>query len=372
MTKALQELFSAAIMVFTISYFLHNPIIPNRIYSDIVAFYTQRPEFAAGKIPYIEYAFEYPPLSGFLSYACVKIGGNLTQYYNCFSAILLIFTLALAGIAYGLSQVAKTRLSLVYLLFLPSMTIYLVYNYDVIFAFFLILALYYHYRGRHILSGIAIGVSILSKLMGFLLIPVLLRGISMREKLNMLLPAVFIPLVVNGILAVINFDTWAQTYLHHVRWGLENSWLVNFFQDPATWDTAKIISLLIAGYLLLKVYTVENVNSKIAHSLLALNVWLLSSYVYTPQMNIWVLPLYAVLGISFPLLYAYELANALIILTWFTSPNPTAAFSIPQIISTVRAVILAILTLQLAYTFNIAKNLRIVNLVVSKFSGGRI
>ncbi|HIQ29175.1 MAG TPA: hypothetical protein EYH45_01275 [Candidatus Caldiarchaeum subterraneum] len=355
MNRNLQEIISAAIMVFTLSYFIHHPTIPNKIYSDIVAFYTQRPSFAEGKIPYIEFEFEYPPLSGFLSYLCVKAGGSLTSYYNCFSGILLIFTLALSVTAYGISRLLKRELSLIYLLLLPSMIIYLVYNYDIIFSFFILLSLYFYYKKRYLASGMALGFSIVTKLMGFILIPVLIRGISREGKLAILSAAVIIPVVVNGILALVNYDVWIRTYLYHVEWGLENSWLVNFFQDPETWDTAKAVSLLMAGYMLLRVYTLNNIDDKVIHSLIVLNVWLLTTYVYTPQMNLWVLPFYAILGRTFPLIYAYELANALIILTWFISPNPTAAFSIPQIISTVRALILAILTLQLAYVAGVFK-----------------
>ena len=352
MKRVLPELISAAIMVFTLSYFIHHPSIPNRIYSDIVAFYNQRPDFAAGKIPYIEFEFEYPPLAGFLSYACVKMGGNLISYYNCFSIILLIFTLALTITAYSLSKMLNRELSPIYLLLMPSMILYLVYNFDVIFSFFMLLSLYFYYKKKYLAAGVVIGISVITKLMGFILVPILFRGIHWRERLVILSSAAVIPIVVNGVLAIVNYDVWLRTYLHHVEWGLENSWLVNFFQDPNTWDTAKAISLLMAGYLLLRVYTLSNVNDKILHSLLALNVWLLTTYVYTPQMNLWVLPFYALIGISLPLLYAYELANALIILTWFISPNPTAAFSVPQIVSTTRALILVILTLQLAYVAN--------------------
>jgi len=347
------EFLSAAIMVFTLSYMIHHPALPFSLYSDIVAFYTQRPDFAAGKIPYIEFSFEYPPIAGFLSNACVRIGNSLTGYYNCMSLIIFLFLIGVVMLAYELGRIYNTSPSLVYLLLMPSMLLYLVYNYDIMLAFFILLAIYLHKRNQYLLAGFAIGIGILTKLMSLLLIPVLIRKIPMRYKIGLIISAASMPIAINGILALINYDVWVRLYLHHVEWGLENSWLVNLFQDPNTWDTAKGVSLVLSAYLLLRVYAISSVNDTVSHTLLALNVWLLTTYVYTPQMNLWVLPLYAILGKSLPLLYAYELANALIILTWFTSPNPVMAFSLPQIISTIRAAILLILTLQMAYLANV-------------------
>ena len=348
----LAEMVAAAIMVFAISYLIHHPSINPRIYSDIVAFWTQRPDLAAGKLPYIDYPFEYPPLAGFFTYSCAVLGGGLVGYYDCMSSIIFIFTLGVVFVIVKLAEGREDKVFYPYFLLAPSMILYLVYNFDIMLSFFIMLALLLHFKSKHLLAGVAIGLGVITKLMSFLLLPVLLRGIDNRSRLKMLLPALLIPLSVNGALAMINYEVWVRVFAHHIEWGLENSWLVNLFQDPNTWDTAKLFSLILAGYFLLRIYMLPDMDKTI-HVLLVLQVWLLTTYVYTPQMNLWLLPFYALIGPGLPLFYAFELANAGIILTWFIADNPTSAFSPPQIMSTLRAVMLLLLTLHIAARANI-------------------
>ena len=63
-------------------------------------------------------------------------------------------------------------------------------------------------------------------------------------------------------------------------------------------------------------------------------------------MLLWLLPFLAIMGwIPWPYFIA-EFANAGIILTWFSVPNPVKVYSLPQNLALLRAIILFILLIQ--------------------------
>ena len=74
---------------------------------------------------------------------------------------------------------------------------------------------------------------------------------------------------------------------------------------------------------------------------LALSAYLLGTYICTPQFNVDIIPIVAVLAIQGAPLYVWEIFNVLIILTWFQSSSPTLAGSVPQTMALLRAAGLA-------------------------------
>lgn len=79
-----------------VSYAIHHPDFPGYVYSDIVSFYFRDPLIREMRIPYVELAFEYPPLAGLITYlSALAGGGHLAAYYAAFSIILFAFYITL-------------------------------------------------------------------------------------------------------------------------------------------------------------------------------------------------------------------------------------------------------------------------------------
>lgn len=348
--RALTEIVVVTTAVFILSTIVHSPSISPNIYSDLVSFWG-RTEVADGLIPYVDFVFEYPQLCGLMTYVSASLGRAPEAYYALMSFFLYLFTMGSAVLTYLLAKESGFDTGRIYRYFLlaPSMIIYLVYNFDIINAFFVLLALYTFQRGRTLLSAASIGLGVLSKLTPVLLIPIFAQKVkTWRRQLLFVVVAVAIPVLVNAPLAAVSFENWWGGYQWHMDWGLENSWLVFLFPDPGSWDTAKILSQILMVLVVARVIVWKNDNLK-QKSFAMLGGFLLATYVYTPQMNLVLLPLFVLSSESFLLFYPWEIANAFIILSWFTvptPPGPTAAYTAPQLSALVRALLLVLILAQ--------------------------
>lgn len=325
---------------FTSSYLIHHPKIEGNIYSDIVSFWYSP---IVRKIPYIEEGFAYPPISGFIVYISSLIGGGeMIPYYNTFSMILYIFYLLLVLTVFKIMSRKNIPLQylFIFLIFSPSMIVYLNYNFDVVFAAFLILSLTLYEKGRLRLSALAFCATALAKLINLILLPLMLSYLKDRKsKISYITYSVIPFLGVNLLLQAINPNFLSDTYLFHAEWGLENAWFLYLFPSHDSWDTAKLFSASIMAYGVLKIY-LSNVGDIYERSFMLLSVFLLTNYVFTPQMVIWLLPFLAIMG-RIPLtFYILEAANVGIIITWFMVDNPLAPGALPQNLALIRALAL--------------------------------
>ena len=251
-TKAV---YAAAFSSFLTSYLIHHPRLSDRIYSDILSFWFRHSSEVGP--PYISFSFEYPPISGFVTYLSMILGGEIEGYYLIFSTVIFIFYIILIE---SVRRIISRRngfdeLVILFLAMSPSMIIYMVYNFDAIFISLVILSLLLLEARRLRWSAIALGAAALTKFMSFILLPVIVPHIEgKRNRVAYIVISIGLFGIVNAILYVLNPAIFPQTYLHHAEWGLENSWLIYLFPNERSWDTAKLMSLILMAYALLKVY----------------------------------------------------------------------------------------------------------------------
>ncbi|MCF8884260.1 MAG: glycosyltransferase 87 family protein [Nitrososphaerota archaeon] len=348
----------AATLSFITSYIIHHPKVPGNIYSDIMSFW-YRPLVRDVLIPYVNYEFEYPPLAGLVTYVSALIGGGqLIPYYNVFSAIVFLSHILLITVVYRLAveKNIPTTIVLIFSALSPSLIMYSNYNFDTIYIALLITSLALFEKGKLKSSALLFSASILMKLTSILLLPLLLFHINNKKDRLTCLFYVLVPIIsVNLILQFLNHNFIDETYFYHVRWGLENAWFVYLFPQRDWWDTAKIFSFLLMLYALSKIYLkiIDGDGNVYEYSFMIFSAFLLTSYVFTPQMVIWLLPFMALMNpISTTFYIAYtilEVANVGIILTWFMEEDPLAAGSIPQNLALIRAAALFYLLLQVYY-----------------------
>jgi hypothetical protein len=343
-----EVVYAAGIASFILSYIIHSPGLSKPIYSDIVSFWYREGWPARLRIPYIEMSFEYPPLSGFLTFLAAAFGSNIISYYSIFSAIILVFYMIMLEVVIRLCEERGIGLeyALILLCLSPSMILYMVYNYDVIFASLLMLSLFLLIKRRLTSSAIAFSAATLVKLTNVITLPFILMHVERwRDRIKYAIVSLGIFTAVNLALWILNPAFIDSTYLYHVRWGLENAWYLIFFPNSRSWNTAKLFGMLLMVYGLLKIYLHDDADL-IQRTFMALSVFLLTSYVFTPQMLLWLPPFLAVMG-SLPIPYFFlDLANAGIILLWFETPNPISPGSPPQLLALLRAALLLIILLE--------------------------
>jgi len=339
-----------------LSFMLHSPWSNPNIYSDIGSFWGRSVQqglvtyypVQQGWAPYFQFFFEYPPISGYILYLARVIGGDYNGYYSAFGVMSLVAALVMAWSCWRVANALGTRLNPLYF-FLPSVIIYGVYNFDFFNALFIILSLQFFLEDRKEISAAALGLSIAAKLVGVVLLPIYLlelRNDSLRLRYLLIAAAVvaffYLPI------ALLNFKDLSQFYSYFAGWGLEDAWYVWIFQSPFSLY-AKWFGIAVVGVLLLRVYTLKvSLTSRV---FLGLAAYLLGATIYAPQFNLTLIPLVIVLAIDDPSLYAWEVFNALIILTWFLPgvSNQTWPGTIPQAMALLRTGSLAWLCLELLH-----------------------
>ena len=365
-----------------LSFMIHSPWSEPNIYSDIGSFWG-RAEVQHGLVPYFQFFFEYPPISGCILYLARTLGGNVNGYFEVFGVISLIAALGIAWSCWRIANLLGTRLSPLYF-FLPSVIFYGFYNFDLFNALFIILSVQFLLEGRKGASAAALGLSIATKLVGGVLLPIYLlelrshrapdpigsgkesgnstRGVTVSKRnlanrtrkwfkvnrvwLTYLATTAAVAAIFYLPIAFLNFNYFFQFYSYLRGWGLEDAWYIWIFQDPFS-AAAKWFGLVISVILILRVYTLK--VSLVPKVFLGLAAYLLGSYIYSPQFNVMLIPLVIVLAIDDPSLYAWEVFNALIILTWFLVGNPTSAWTLPQAMSLLRTASLGWLCLALLH-----------------------
>jgi len=359
--KNLIELLIASTMIFSFSVWEHMPnIIPNH-YSDITSvFWREGIGQGAHRIPYIQYVFEYPVIVGMLVYLCSFAGRSLassfslamTYYTLLMDFALYFFTIGTIIIVYKLITLIngeKTRIWK-YFIIMPSFIMFIVYNWDIIAVFFTVLSLYFFLNEEKLKAAAAVGLGVAGKVYPILLLPVYMLEVkSWRERFILPLTTLGVFTALNLPFIALNFNGWLQTWLYHASWGIEDSWLIFFFNQMDF--KAHYVALGVLIYLVYKALletSKKNYNSKservIERSFLMNLAWLFGNYVVTPQMALMLLPFYALTSfLPTTLIYLSEVLNALIIVLWFTPElnlgNPLIASSPVQWIAASRQII---------------------------------
>lgn len=336
----------ASCSFFVLSALLH---FPGRsgppLYSDIInAFWYQRPWILTG-VPYVNYVFEYPPLCGLILWAGAwASGGNVDLFAAVEFGILFFFMLLMTHVLYKFMEGLGLdhNKQLLYVTLAPSFLIFGVYNYDIMQAALVVLALYLFVQARKAdASALALGLSIATKTAPLLLVPLFLQELkSWNARIRYLSLVVIVGLGMNVPFMFANFQTWLGGYGFVRNWGLEDTFLVWIFGNSSTWGEAKEISLALTIIASLTVYVLAKNRPLIVRSFLTIGIFILFSYIATPQMNIDLLPFFALVPlIPYSIFLPFEIMNVGIILTWF-SFNDSNLPGVPQAFALLRQVYL--------------------------------
>mgnify|MGYP000019107259 CR=1 FL=1 len=340
--------YGVAVISWLLSAALHNPRMSGNIYSDIVYFWHRDHELRLGLAPCFEFFFEYPPLSCVVTYLSRIIGGPvLESYYSAFVYLSLPAYLLLTWSI--ITIVEKSGVSKLGLLVIasPSLVVYGIYNYDHFAAAFAGAAIALFLLGRRELSALSSGLALAFKLYSGLILPLFLIELKdTRQRLTYFAYFVIGAAVPYVAQIILNPHSIVEFFRYHGGWGLENAWYIWIFGNPGS-PSAKIFGLAIAAYLLLRVYVMR--GSLQAKCLLAVAAWLFSSYVFTPQMVIWLIPLIAAQPRALYFWPAVEITNVGIIMTWFGDYDPIMPGTPPQVLALIRAVSLGLMGLSVYY-----------------------
>lgn len=325
----------------SLSVIIHSPAALGQ-YSDIVSLF--QVIYVGGErwfegydppgLPYLDYGFEYPPLVALLwaltTNAALRAAGDL------YTASLIHFYLqsSLAWASYVAYCLALYRIWLLLglppralypALISPSMVYFLAYNWDIHAIALALIALYALVRGRPAASGVMVYLAASSKAYPGLILPAMAlyayKNWGYRAALKLLLAFAGASAATLAALAYLAPEGLAYMVRHHSGWYCENCFWALLTSDIWRGDLKALSSLLVAAspaaVLALKARGPFGERELVAASATTIALSISLSYVYSPQMNIMIMPLYLVAAGAAPLLLLQDTLNTTIMIAWF-------------------------------------------------------
>jgi len=319
MDQKLLGILLAATLFFLISFMLHNPNAVPSNYSDIISIYN-RPEVTARMVPYIDFNFEHPVLSGLLVYLA-SLTGSMNGYYYVFCFFIYLSVLVSLIVIYRLLKEYKMDVNRIFLFCIatPSFIFFSVYTFDWIGIFLGFLSIYFFMKKRIFISAIFLGLAIATRIIPILFLPVFFLNMKdWRKRILFLSIVAVVWLIPNSYFMVKNFDGWSATYISQFGLGIENSFLIFFFpQVGAGSHYASVLLMLMFTILIIKTKLYKNVLLGCLAFTLA---FMISSYKVPPQYALMLLPLLTLVPVvEPPLFYTSEFFNLMITLIFFSS-----------------------------------------------------
>jgi hypothetical protein len=325
---SLRSVLLVAIALYAFSVWLHYPYGGGHVYSDIVSVLQSRECgsicTAPIPIPYVQSFIEYPVGTAFFVYLMGILGGLLPgdlviNYYLLSCAFLLIPTLLLVrelAIIARIRGVRETRL-LWFFIVTPTFIFTLLVNWYILGTFFSVLAIRVFLQGKNRASGVLMGLSAAFNLITAA--PALGLLLSEKRTRN---GAVFFAFTALAYVAanipvyLLNPVNWMKFWTYQFSWYIEGSWMGLFLnnESPLRHVIPPILFIsLSAVMVVLRLRYRETDPLRLASY--AAFAFIFSTYVYTPQMNVLILPFFVMLSISsYTQFLAFDVLNAYVII----------------------------------------------------------
>ncbi len=324
-----RDLYLVTAIVFLVGFWLHIPYGGGHIYSDIATLFQQREcGGACLTIPYVNGFVEYPIIVSEFIYATGAIvevlpGSILTNYYYLTAAFLAIPTFLLVRETLEIAEMRgySDRRVLAYLIVTPTFLFLLLLNWYVIGVYFATFGLRKFLQGDSKVSGILFGLSAASNLvtaapaMGIFLS---IKGV--RDRAVFLVSALACYGAINLPFIVVNPSLWLSFWQFHTNWYIEGSWMLAFLPSFSPLRHYIFPTLLLSLYAVISWISLRKTKDAVTLSWLSTFAFLLSTYVFTPQMNLILLPFFAVTPVvkRYWEFIAFDIINSLFIVLGFS------------------------------------------------------
>jgi hypothetical protein len=291
-----------AAVLYVVGVWLHFPHGGGHIYSDIPSVFQSRECLETCNIipviPYVNGFIEYPVLVSFFIYAMGLVGLAIpvsiqTGYYLASVAVLAVPSILLVDETMKIAGLvgADQRRVMKYLVVTPTFLFLLLVNWYAIGVYLMLLALRMFLQGRGALSGVLFGLSAASNMVTAAPAMGLLFGIrSVREAVKFAGSALVAFAAVNAPFVATNPKIWVSYWQYESNWYIEGSWMRLFLSlvSPLRHTVFFVSAAVLLGAILILSY--RRPAEPLTLAWLSAFAVLFSSYIFTPQMNLMILP----------------------------------------------------------------------------------
>lgn len=327
------------LVLYLIGIWLHLPYGGGNVYSDITYVFQERicrlypveygPLVSSCRlsVPYLQSFNEYPVITSMLMYAMGVLGGrlpgDLLRNYYLLTAVVLVVPTFLA--IRELMKIVEIRGSsrgrvLWYFVVTPTFVLMTLLNWYVIGVYFTLSAMRRYLQGRSgVWIGILFGLSAASNFVTALPgLGLFIAAKTMRERAILAAAALGTYAAINAPFLILNSGLWLQSWHYIYTWNIEDSWmqaiLISLYSPYRHVIPPIVFGGFIAGTLWLRIR--NTTEDPIVFAFLAMFGYTFATYIYTPQMNLILLPFFVLLPVTsrYGEFLAFEVLNALIII----------------------------------------------------------
>jgi Glycosyltransferase family 87 len=277
-------------------------------YSDITALWFTR-DFAEGLLPYLQDPLEYPTLIGLqiglISSAVRALGGDVGWF---FSLNAVVNAASAAGILHLLRRNGLGERQALWWAASPPLLLYAFHNWDLPALAALVWAVTLHREGRDTRSGVAAGLGVSGKLLPVLAIPLFALARSRQRRFRAATAAVAGAaaawIAANLPVALAAPDAWSRFFVFSSERGTTTATLWAVLSRAgvlsADIETVNLLSAMLfaAGATGIVLVGIRRHPAPATWALtVPLLAWfLLTNKVYSPQFDLWLVPLMVLAG----------------------------------------------------------------------------
>ncbi len=328
---SLRAILIAAVLLYGVGVWLHIPYGGGHVYSDIVTVFQNRECHVTCTlpVPYVQGFVEYPVLTAFFMYAMGALGEHLpgallTNYYTLTWIALLAPTLLLVRELYLLARMRGVKVGRVLWFYVatPTFLIMILLNWYVIGTFFAVAGIRQFLLGKKKAAGALMGLSAASNLVTAApAVGLMLSERRFNDAFRLAGAAGAVYGAINVPVFLLNPSNWLAFWTYQTNWYAEGSWMLMFIDDSSPLrHVISMFAFVVLFSLVLVVRFRFKERDPVRLAFLATFVFVFSSYVYTPQMSVMLLPFFVIL--LMPSYYveflAFDLLNAGVIVVGFS------------------------------------------------------
>ncbi len=321
-----------AVALYAVGIWFHVPYGGGHVYSDLISVFQLREcltTCSSIPIPYVQSFIEYPIGTAFFMYAmgamaAASPGPVLANYYLFTSFFLLIPTILLIRDLRTIALmrgVPDTKI-LWYFIITPTFIFMLLVNWYIIGTYFSFAGIRYFLQGRKKVGGLLLGLSAVTGLVTAApALGLFLSESRPKSALGFLGVAGATYALPNLAIYLINPTNWLAFWQYQYSWYIEGSWMLALLNNVS--PLRHVIPLALFSFLTLGILVVRfkfKRDDPLTLAFLSTFAFVFSTYVYTPQMNVLLLPFFVLLPVSsFYLEFlTFDILNSAIIVVGFS------------------------------------------------------
>jgi len=341
--RFLALVYSSALALYLLGIWLHLPSGGGNVYNGITQVFLDRfcpppvnnpyvlaPSTCVISVPYLQSFNEYPVITAMFMYVMAVLGGTLpgdllTDYYLLSAAVLIIPTfLSIRELMKIMKMRGTSRNRILwYFIVTPTFIFMTLLSWYAIGLYFTLSAARRYLEGGSRLSpGLLFGLSAAS---GFVTaVPALgffISSKTMKERAILAGAALGTYVAINAPFLVLNSALWLKSWNYIYTWNIENSWMQAFLIDLYSPYRHLIPPIVFGGFVVWMVWLRyrRKTDDPLVFAFLAMFGYTFATYIYTPQMNLILLPFFVLLPVaSYREFFAFDVLNALIIILGFS------------------------------------------------------